>query len=288
MATTKKPAQDVAPIDGNKNVALGNANLPAFLQGKTVAVLDGLDADDLILPRVKLLQAISPELETYDEAKAGMLWHNVLGEAIGFQMDFIVCSFRKKHLLMAPLGDPRKILARAEDGVHWSPPDGSWQVKLKNVKEPQTWTTKPTVRESGLDKFGSSVKGDPDSKPASVAIYEYLLYLNERPDISPIVMSLARSQYKKGKDLNSKITFRNAPLQGMRFRASVIEETGEEGPFKNYLFTSAGFATEAEYNRCVEIGERFGNYKVADEENVVAEGDVAAGGVSGQGKSKEY
>ena len=277
--TTEAPKQEVA--------VAGGSNLPAYMQGHAPALLKGIDADDLILPRIKLLQAISPEIETYDNAKVGQFFHNVLAEPIGSQFDFIVCSFRKKFLLMAPLGDARKVMARAEDGVHWTPPNASFRVKVKGVKEEQVWTTKPTVRESGLAEFGSSVAGDPDSKPAAVAIYEYLLYLPERPDLSPIVMSLARSQYKKGKDLNSKITFRNAPLHGMRFTASVVEESGEEGPYKNYLFVSNGFATEGEFNRCRQIAEQFGDYKVADEESVATEGDAAA--TSGAGATqKEY
>jgi hypothetical protein len=268
----EKTGQDVAIAAGQ------GSNIPAYLQGKENqgAVLNGVDASDLILPRIKLLQAISPEVEANEEAKAGIFWHNVLGEPIGPEFDFIVASFRKKYLLMAPMGDARKVMARAEDGIHWDKPDAEFRVKLKGIKEEQIWRTAPTVAESRLDRFGSSVKGDPDSKPAAVMVYEYLVYLPDFPQYSPIIMSLARSQSKKGKDLNSKITFRNQPLQAMRFKARVIEESGEEGPFKNYDFVSNGFATEVEYNRCLQIAEQFGDYKVADEEGAVNEGDSQA------------
>lgn len=284
-------ARTKAPGKGKEVATSGGSALPAYLQGEAPARLEGIDASDLVIPRIKLLQAISPEVEAYDAAKTGIFWHNVLGEPVtsptfeaGDGFDFIVINFRKKYLLMAPLGDPRGVLARAEDGVHWSPKDGSFDVKLKGVKEVQTWKTAETVRESGLADFGSSIAGDEDSKPAAVLIYEYLVYLPERPDISPIIMSLARSQAKKGKDLNSKITFRNAPLNSQRFRATVVEETGDEGPYKNYLFTSAGFATEDEYKRVMDMAARFGNYKVADEEGAVREG----GGEGGPADSKEY
>lgn len=281
MANTddKKPGTGVTTTGGE-------SNLPAYLQGKerTGPALAGLDSTDLILPRIKLLQQISPECEAFDSAKAGLFWHNVLGEAIGPTFDFIVCSFRKKYLLMAPLGDPRKILARAEDGVHWNPPQGEFTVKLKKVKDPQTYKMAPTVRESGLAEFGSSVKGDNDSPPAAVLIYEYLVYLPDRPDISPIIMSLARSAAKRGKDLNSKITFRNQELQAMRFTANVTEEKGDEGDYKNYAFVSNGFATEQEYLRCKEIASEFGDYKVADEEGIASEVDKPEGGET----SKEY
>lgn len=264
-------------------VASSGAQLPAYLQQhQGGAVLQGIDASDLILPRIKLLQGISPECEAFEAAKPGLFWHNVLGEPIGPTFDFIVASFRKKYLLMAPLGDSRKILARAEDGVNWNPPEGKFRVKIKKVKEEQEWELKPTVRESGLAEFGSSVKGDPDSPPAAVLIYEYLCYLPDMPHYSPIIMSLARSQIKPGKDLNSKISFRGQPLNAMRFTANVIEQVGEEGPFKNYQFVSNGFATEEEFHRVGQIAEQFGDYKVANEEELASEGE-SSGGKSADG-----
>lgn len=282
MATT-----EIKKTDEQAVALAGNSALPAYLQGQenNGAVLNGVDASDLILPRIKLLQGISTEVEAYETAKAGLFWHNVLGEPIGPEFDFVVCSFRKKYLLMAPMGDSRKVMARAEDGIHWDKPDAEFRVKLKGVKEEQVWKTAPTVAESGLAKFGSSVRGDADSKPAAVLVYEYLVYLPDFPQFSPIIMSLARSQTKKGKDLNSKITFRNLPLQAMRFKARVIEETGEEGPFKNYDFVSNGFATEAEFERCKTIAEQFGDYKVADEEGLATEGDSSG---APREKSQEY
>lgn len=283
--TTKKPkgletkAGAVVAKDGSQST------LPAYLQGEKPAALSGaMDADDIILPRIKLLQGISPEVEAFEDAKNGVFWHSVLGERIRSEMfpdgdgfDFIVLTQKKKYLLMAPLTDPRGVLARAEDGVHWKPANQSFEVKLKGVKEPQTWTTKDTVRESGLAEFGSSVKGDDDSKPAAVLIYEYLVYLPDRPDISPIFLSLARSQARKGKDLNSKIVFRNAPLESQRFRATVIEETGDEGPYKNYQFQNAGWATQDEYRHCKALAEQFGTARAADEEGLVHEAEPATG-----------
>ena len=276
-------SKNAPAVVAEKEVAVVDANAaPAYLAGLAPARLDGVDASDLVLPRIKLLQAISPEVEAFDEAKAGNFWHSVLGESLGPNFDFIVASFRKKYLLMAPLGSAKPVLARAEDGVNWTPANETFRVKLKGVKEEQVWATKPTVRESGLAEYGSSVAGDPDSKPAAVLIYEYLVYLPEHPKMSPVVMSLARSQIRKGKDLNSKISFRGAPLNAMRFKASVIEETGDEGPYKNYQFTSAGFASEEEFNRVKSIAEQFGTYKVADEEGIVGDAEPAAAPVSGE------
>jgi len=67
----------------------------------------------------------------------------------------------------------------------------------------------------------------------------------------------------------------------------VIEEVGDEGPFKNYAFVSNGFATEDEFKRCKEIADQFGDYKVADEEGLASESDARSEGGSGEA-SKEY
>lgn len=260
--------------------------LPAYLQGKQNANMSNLDVSDLILPRIKLMQAISPEILASETLKQGMFVHNVLGEPIGDggPFSFIIISMKKKYLLMAPLGDQRGVLARAEDGINWSPPDATFEVKLKGVKESQKWSTKPTVRESGLAEFGSSVAGDPDSKPAAVLIYEYLVYLPDFPHLSPIVMSCARSAAKKGKDLNSKIQFRAAPLNAMRFKAIAVDDQGDEGPFKNYMFQNDGWATEEEFTKVEALAEKFSTgYKVADEEGAAREGEPVD-----DGKPKEY
>lgn len=261
------------------------SSMPAYLREKQVDALpEGFDASDLIIPRMKLLQSTNEEVTTFDNAKIGIFWHNVLNEGLGTEVEFVVASYRKKFLLMAPMNDPRGVLARAEDAVHWSPPNASFEVKLKNIKEPQIWKTKPTVAESGLDKFGSSVAGDEDSKPAAVLIYEFMIYLRQFPQYSPIIMSLARSQAKRGKDLISKITYRGAALSGMAFKAVVTDEVGDEGPYKNVSFQNDGWATEEEYNRVEKIKDQFGTYRVADEEGAVRETERAEAGA----ENKEF
>jgi hypothetical protein len=276
LDTTKGKGELVTAAEANA--------MPAFMQGAEVARIEGTDASDMIIPRLKLLQGISPEVEAFEEAKSGQFWHNVLNQSIGNEFEFIVIKGKKKYLLMAPMNDPRGVLARSEDAVTWNPPNAKFEVKLKGVKEPQIWETKPTVVASGLAEFGSSVKDDPDSKPAAVLIYEYLVYLRNFPQLSPVVLSLARSQAKRGKDLNSKISFRNAPLAGMVFKAVVTEEVGDEGPYKNIAFQNSGWATEAEFEAVTKLQEQFKTYKVADEEGALREGETATDASAGAGK----
>lgn len=260
---------------------VGASALPAYLQGQNRASgLQGLDQSDFIIPRIKLLQAISPEVEQFEDAKAGIFWLNVLDIPLGPTLDFVPISNKKRYLLMAQLGQtPKGIMARADDGVHWKPPNGSWDVTLKGRRGTVKWETKPTVRESGLGEFGTMDPENPDSNPAATLFYEYLVYLPDFPDLSPVLLSLARSQAKKARDLNGKIELRKAPMQSMRFRAGIEIVPGDEGPYNNYTFASNGWATEQEFAHCNDLAARITDYRGADEEGAVA---AEVGGVGGK------
>lgn len=254
-----------------------NSSLPAYLQGHTGGSgLQGLTSEDFVIPRIKLLQAISPEVEAHENAKAGIFWLNVLDQPLGETLRFIVCSNKKRVLLMAPREDGRGILARADDGIHWNN-KGEWDVKIKGVRGTVKWTIDAdTVRESGLLEYGSSNPDDQDSNPAATLFYEYLVFLPDFPEISPVLLSLSRSQAKKAKDLNGKIEFRKAPMQSQVFQASIAKESSQAGDFLNYNFASSGWASEEDYRTCTAITERFKDYRGADEESAAREEGASA------------
>lgn len=269
-------------------VTTTGGQLPAYLQpGQTNSGLKGLDTSDLIIPRVKLLQKISPECDTHNEAVPGIFWLNVLDYPLGSTLDFVPISNRKRYLLMAPMsGTPKGILARADDGVHWKPPAGEWAVSWpKGPRKPVIWKTADTVRESGLGEFGTQDPDNPDSNPAATLFYEYLVYLPDHPHLSPVLLSFARSQAKRARDLNSKIEFRKAPMQSQKLRMSITDEQHSESEkYSNVAFAANGWATEDQYNLCKTFAEKYVDYQMADEEGAIAE---EHGGARGSGASEK-
>lgn len=292
MALPKKAAEKTEVATTNSNSAL-----PAYLADtKKGTHLQGMDASDYIVPRIKLLQGISDELTTFENAKDGIFWLNVLDIPLGETLDFIPISNRKRYLLLPPRGDTRGVLARADDGKTWNPPTGEWEVKLKNIKNPVKWVIPAEVsqvvdgvekmvaihgdvRKSGLAEFGSSNPDDPDSNPAATLFYEYLVYLPDFPEYSPALLSLARSQAKKARDLNGKIEFSGQPMQALKLTAKVVVETKDGDKFNNYLFIRNGFAEEEQFDKCVGLNERYGNYRGADEEGLAEDGGAPTGPV---------
>ena len=202
-----------------------------------------------------------------------------MDESLGEEIRFVIASRKKKYLLVAPLEDGQGILARAEDFVTWDR-TGQWEVKIKDVKQPVTWTIENTnVVDSGLDKWGTYNPDDENSPPAATLFYEYLvLMVDESGNVlktPPAVISLTRSQIRKAKKgLNDKIKLQadmGRPMQALIFKAGAIKDTNSDGQdFKNWQFTSDGFAPEATFHAANQLSQFLKTYVVQDEAEVAA------------------
>lgn len=255
-----------------------DAGVPAYLADQQVDNRDNFDQTDIVIPRIKLLQALSTECETFNDARPGHFWHTGFDRDLGEQVDFVVASRRKKLLLVAPMEDGQGILARSEDFRTWDRL-GSWQVKIKGVKQPVTWEIDNLdVAKSGLDKWGTYNPGDENSPPAATLFYEYLVLLPEHPDLSPVVLSLTRSAIRKAKKgLNDKIDLQakssnKIPQQALVFRATAGDDKNSDGQsFKNWTFMMNGFAPKDVFDAAVGLKDTMTSYSVQGEEDVVNE-----------------
>lgn len=237
---------------------------------------DNFDSTDVAIPRIKLLQGLSEEISMFNTARPGNFWHTGNDLSLGESFDFVAVSRRKKYLLVAPIADGQGILARADDFVHWVPSHGLFTVKIPNRKEPVQWALKPTVAESGLDKWGSYNPDDLNSPPAATLFYEYLVLVPDHLDLGPVVMMLTRTQIKKTrKGLNDKIALHeNAgrPMQALKFNARSTSEENHVGQsYYNYQFSSAGFVPEELYKKALEMKDVLATYKVRDEAKAAGE-----------------
>ncbi|MBB18655.1 MAG: hypothetical protein CMP20_04180 [Rickettsiales bacterium] len=265
-----------------------NDDLPAYLQGNTYDVQDdNFDSSDVVLPRIKLLQGISPEIEQFEAAKIGCFWHSGADKNLGDEIEFVIADRRKKYLLSAPLEDGQGILARADDAKKWDQ-TGEWQVKLKGVKKPVTWKiTDLEVAKSGVVDWGSSNPEDEDSSPAATLFYDYLVFLPEHLDLGPAIISLSRSSIRKAKKgLNDKIEMHRSngrPMQAAKFKASSVSESSPSGDFKNWQFMSAGFNTDEDlFNTAREHIGALQTVRIGDEADT--DDGSAAGGTVDDGK----
>lgn len=282
MARTRRESQVPAVVDEKPSY------LAAMEKSGPASTTDNFDQSDIVVPRIKLLQALSTEIESFNEAQTGRFWHTGFDMDLGEQLDFVVCSRRKKYLLVTPMEDGQGVLARADDAVTWDR-TGKWQVKMKGIREPVVWEIADTnVVKSGLDAWGASIPSDENSPPAATLFYEYLVILPDHMDLGPAVVSLARSQIRRAKKgLNDKIQLHGAagrPMQSLGFRALPIKDKNADGQeFRNWQFTANGFASEPLFNAARELETALSEFRVSDEDGAVAE---QTGGASTEGDSQ--
>lgn len=277
---TKKPTKTEVPATiptGDKPSYLAQFEKRGAIKSK-----DTFDSSDVTIPRVKLVQALSKEIDDFG-AKAGHFWHTGMDVDLGQEVTFIPVSRRKRYLLVAPLDDGRGILARAEElkslgntvDYIWNPPHGEFEVKLKGRKKPMVWKLAPTLGESGLSKWGTYNDEDENSPPAATLFYEYLSLLPDHLDLGPVVISLTRSQIRKAKKgLNDKIAMHASagrPMQSLVFKAKSIKESGQEGDYYNWQFFSNGFAPEVIFKQAWDLKDALATYKVQDEADAASE-----------------
>jgi len=245
----------------NDIVNRNDAGIPDYLRNmQQKERLGNLDDSDRIVPRLQLLQAISPEVTEYDNAKAGNFWHNLAAESLGSKVLGVPIIVRKSILLWAPRSDDRGILARSMDCVHWDNPNMEFTVKPKGAPHPITWKTMANVRESGLTEFGSSIPGDPNSNPAASLTYNTMWFLPDFPEYSPVVTINTRSSLKPTQQLYNRIDLRPVAHYAQCWEIGVVQEKGAEGPYFNYTYRAAGYPeqavaeiTQAMYNRYKQV-----------------------------------
>lgn len=239
-------------------VAKTQQGIPAHLAQYQKAKIGNVDSSDRIIPRIKLIQAISPELQDFETAKAGQFWHTIAQENLGPTLRAIPIIIQKSYVLWAPRHDDRGILARAMDGIHWDPADAEFTVKPKGSVNSITYRTKKTVAESKLDQFGTSIPGDSNSPPAASLTYNMMWHLLDYPELSPSIIINTRSAVKPMQQLLSRIDSKPVPHYCQVYEIGSVQQKGAEGPYFNFNYTGSGFADEDQAAFCAALYEQFG------------------------------
>ena len=210
---------------------------PAFIREH--ATLGGLGVGDLEMPRLKLLQASSPELTEFKNAREGDFWHSLIDESFGSTVRICPIYIDWRFILWRPREAGGGILARADDGKHWMPADTEFTVKLKSGNEVK-WRTAPTVAASRLDKRGSYNPSDPNSPPAAMRMYSIVCSFPDRKNLPPAVVTLQRAAIKVATKLIGELKVLRAPSFGAIFEMASFKDRSPSGEFYNYAFEMVG------------------------------------------------
>jgi hypothetical protein len=258
-------------------------SLPKFMQSDANLGKENIGRDDIEIPRLKLMQGLSPELQEFDGLKAGHFFHPIAEHIFDEPFRAVPVFMDKRYILWRPRDAGGGILARADDGVNWSPSQGEFTVQLDKRDGGDTvkWRLAPTVRESGLAVWGTFNPNDPNSPPAATEMFNFLLAFPDEPELMPAVLSFQRSSIKKGRRFNAKLKTVSAPIFGTIWEFRAVEDSNNRGQsFFNIDVRGAGLITdEQQYLQYRQMYETFSERGLAikDIEGLQSEDDNTGG-----------
>lgn len=235
---------------------------PDYLQNSKSTGLEALGQSDFKIPRIKLLQPLSPEIRSFQgKAIPSEFWHTGSNTSLGTEFKLVPCIASKRVILWNPREEGGGMLAFSRDGKSWDTgANQKFSVKLKNVKTPVTWETGRDVQDSGLTEWGTYNPDDLESGPAAQISYEYLCYLIDYPDLSPVVMGMSRTSLTNAKNFNTSMLMLRKPIQSVMVRC--FSDARNEGSNEWWVpnFELKGFVSKQYYDIAKGIADRQSNY----------------------------
>jgi len=207
----------------------------------------GVDQEDLIIPRAKLIQALSPELaEGVDGIKIGSIINSLTKEVLA--QDFIPIFTFKNFIRFNP---------RSKDDPNF---DGDYEpgaVIWKSIDP-----TDPRVKEQ--TKFGPN-----GEKPVATTFINFFSYF---PGVSmPIIVSFSKTSYKAGKNLLSLAKFCGGDMFSRKYKLVSQMETNDVATYSVLKVKPVGAVTPEEFQLCERLWNEFSSKVEAIQ---VHEGDV--------------
>jgi hypothetical protein len=271
----KREDNSVAPST-NQTTAVATA-VPDFMKAHIGKGVENLRSSDVAIPLLKLTQATSPQVESFD-AKPGLFWHTLLDEEFPKEMRVVCLYTDQRAILWRPRDAGGGILARSDDMLKWSPSNSSFEVMIyKNTKK-VVWNTRESIDASRLLEWGSYDPDDPKSPPAGTRMYNMVVALADRPDLPPAVITMQRASIRVARKLFGKFKMSPAPAFGFYLKMSSAVEEGQGQKFHNFRFTMDGMVKdEAEFNRYLEFHNMFKSMGVKiSEDDLQSESEVSA------------
>lgn len=208
---------------------------------------ENIEAGDMIIPRVGLVQAISPEAVD-GRAKSGNFFHTINEQDLGDTLSIAMLHHSKRYTLWMPRHAGGGIIARASDGLHW---DADFSTEFAPYKDQPRKKVKYSAkkgdlvgRDHGLGRWGTLDPENEDSGPAATLSHVFVARALEHLDLGPFVIFLQRSGEPAARMLLSKISIATAPIYGQVFKMGSRVVTSDSGDYNQYTFAKDGFLTD--------------------------------------------
>lgn len=194
--------------------------MPEWLQ-KGNAGSEDVTAKDMILPRVDVLQALSPQIKKSDPnyidgAEQGMIFNTVTGELYGSSINFVPILFRKEFVV--------------------------WKLRKHGGGFCGAFHTMEEA-----DAFRASLQA-PDEHESVESHQHFAILLTEHGP-EEAVFSMTKSKLKVSRALNTLIQIAGVDRFAKAYRLDAIETSSDKGDFWSFKAHPVGFVSKELYER---------------------------------------
>ena len=193
---------------------------PEWMNQGTARGSEEVKSTDMVLPRLEIVQALSPIKETNEDAKEGYLFNSVTQEVIGDLAYFVPVYFRLEYLI-------------------WKDQD----------KGGGFFGSFPTKAEADA-RFAEVVAGgeDPDDLEIVDTPVQYGLRITPEGHTEQIVISMAKTKSKVSRKWNAMIQIAGGDRFSRVYKLSTFRDENKKGQkFFNFVVQPAGFTPRAAY-----------------------------------------
>ena len=231
MAKAKGKA--VRAAVGGDVLDLNNQVVPDYV-GDTKRGSEGVKSEDLTLPRLELLQSLSPQVDKDDPAhipgaEPGMMMNSVNKKIYGDKVVFIPVFFRKEWLIWKDRDS-----GGGFKGAYAS--ERLAQAAMAQLDDADDCDIQDTAQQFGL-------LVDPESTVENVMAEE-------------IVLSMSRTKLSVSRELNSLVMMDGRDRFSRMYEIGSIGKKNPEGKsYKNFTVRQLGFTPEALFQRAEAVYE---------------------------------
>lgn len=213
-------ATKAAEKKAKQEVATTAEQLPEWLKGKMDddRGSENVEAEDLVIPRLELVQALSKCRKKSDPAyiegcEEGMLYNNLTRELYGESVILVPVFFKKEWLLWRDQEEGGGFA-----GAH------------------------PTLSDAERERQNQD---DPDEWESIETHQHFCLLVREDGATEEVVVSMAKSKMKKSKQWNSLIRINGGPRFSRKYVYEGVPEQNDKGQdYYNVNVKNAGFVTQ--------------------------------------------
>lgn len=218
LVTTTKSDFDIVTTDA-----------PEWLPTGTTRGTENITTDDMIIPRIEVIQALSPARNKKDSsyiegAEEGMLFNNVTRELYGESVTVIPVFYTKQYLIWKD----RKLGGGGSNGFR-----GAFNTREDALAEISK------LGEDGLEAIDTA---------------QHFVLVHHLGQVTEAVLSMSKSKMKVSKRWNSLVRMTNMDSFARAYTLSSVEETNARNEsYYNFNIAPLGFVNKSLYDRALQL-----------------------------------